>query len=224
MVYALGIDSKNNIYIGGYFFDTCVWNGTTLTVLEDSQGNKLNQIVNAIMVDPQDNVYFGGSIGDFGTITNVHNLITFNTVSKIWNPVNDKNNQGLNGQCCSIVYDSKINSVIVGGSFSNLTDDTLILNNVGRYSLTDKKWYSLGNGVKDYVLSIVMDVGGNLFIGGYFQNGIVEYTNDFINILWKTGKFGTLTNINKSITVYTNNKNEKYLGFTQTQNNVISNF
>jgi hypothetical protein len=103
--------------------------------------------------------------------------------------------------------------VLAGGIFNcltNGTDNGLILNNVATWN--GNEWKNLGNGVNgNNIESFEITANNDLFIGGnilgsknVWTNGIVIYTNNYINLFYKKKLLYTLTNFNKSITISVN--------------------
>ena len=119
-IYALAITQNDLIYIGGYFgFNVSVLNTKTnvWTELEDANSNKLSQIINTITIDERtQNPIFGGAIGDFGSedypITNVHNVVKFDTKTSTWIPITSSNGFGLDSQCFKLYYNNIIASSV----------------------------------------------------------------------------------------------------------------
>ncbi len=74
------------------------------------------------------------------------------------------------------------------------------------------EWKNIGFGINgNYVESFQVNNGGEIFIGGnifgsqnVWANGLVIYTNDYINLFFKDKLLYTLTNFNKSITISVN--------------------
>lgn len=211
-IYAMGIDKLDNIYIGGYFFPVSVYNSMGWSILKNNNGEELSQIINTIIIDPNtNNPIFGGIIGNFGTITNVFNVIKFDLSNNTWFPLNNSNGFGLNAQCNVLVYDKYNNRIIAGGSFSGLTDDGITSDNtlslIASYDGTN--WSPISNGINgSYVQTIGILNKGTTLIGGFingskniYSNGLVIYTNNYVNIWWKKNLLYTLTDFNNKVTI-----------------------
>ena len=239
-VYALAFDGNEYLYAGGYFITVSKYNinTNTWTELADSNGLTLSQLVNTMIIGPDGNLYLGGTIGTNDSsfpIPNTYNVIKYVFGTQTWVPINNSNNAGLNAQCFSLNFDSDGN-LYAGGYFSGLFNtltgnESLILNYVAKYSLGE--WTGLGNGVTgNNVQSIAFSpLDSSVFVGGDFYQagnkyiyGITNYTNNFINLVWKNKSMGILTNLDPTTVVYTNNKLVKYIGFTQQINNLVSNY
>ena len=98
-------------------------------------------------------------------------------------------------------------------SFSKLTNgitDGLLLNHVAKWNGVE--WENIGFGINgNYVESFEVNKRGEIFIGGpifgsqnVWANGLIIYTNDYINLFFKDKLLYTLTNFNKTITISVN--------------------
>ncbi len=222
-IYSLAVDSTNKIYIGGYNnlpasvldYNTSVW-----TILKDSQNNIMDQVANSLVIEPTTlNPVFSGSIGDFGTVTQVHNVIQFDLATSTWIPLNNPDGYGLDNQCYTLKYDEINNKIIAGGSFSYLTnggDKIIPLNRVATWD--GKFWSPLGSGINGsnvesfaFLPDKSLCIGGNILgSNNLWSNALVVYTNDYVNIVYKNDILYTLTNLDRSITISTNCK-DKYV-------------
>lgn len=232
---SIASDSNANLYVGGYNIPVSKWDGTNWTILQDSSGNILNQIVNTMEISPDSNLYIGGTFGTTVSfnIPDTNNLVKFVLNTNTWVPINNSSGAGLNGQCYKLIFDQDSN-LYVGGFFSNLTDDSLVLNGITKYILATSTFEALGSGIPQGVESLgISPIDSTLWIGGNFYQasnqyiyGITNYTNDFINLIWKNNNMGILTKLNPSTIVYTNNDplTSKYIGFNQAPINLISNY
>ncbi len=221
-IYGLDIDSKNNIYVGGFNLPVSVLNmaDNIWTILTDSNSNILDQIVNTVVINQQTgNPVFGGSFGNFGTVTGVFNAIEFNLSTNTWVSLNNPDGFGLDAQCFKLFYDKTNKRIIAGGIFDRLTngtEDNTVLNKVAVWDGT--YWRPLGSGINgNYVESFGILPDNTLFIGGnilgtnnIWSNGLVIYTNNYVNIWRKDKLIYTLTNFEKSITI-SNNCDSQYI-------------
>jgi hypothetical protein len=215
-VFAIDIDTHDNIYIGGPYFPASVydWNNQKWNKLVDNDSNDLTQIINTIVINPiTSNPVFGGTIQNFGSYTNVFNVIEFDVTNKTWNPLTNTDGFGLDSQCLSLFYNKTNNQLYAGGIFYKLTngiEDGLILNHIAVWNGIE--WKNVGNGVNgNYVESFEFNQNNELFIGGFifgsknvWSNGLVIYTNNYINLFFKEKLLYILTNFNKSITISVN--------------------
>ncbi len=215
-IYALAIDKNDLIYIGGYFLQASVLNTNTgiWTTLVDSNLNKLNQIVNTIIINKiTQNPIFGGIIRNFGSISGVYNVIEFNLITNTWLPLTNSNGYGLNAQCYKLFYNHLNNQIIAGGFFSGLTNGINSDSSLSRIATWDGvMWKPISVGINgDYVETFELLPDNTLFIGGNFfgsnnlwSTSLVIYTPNYINIYKKKNILYTLTNFNKSITISNN--------------------
>jgi hypothetical protein len=212
-IYALAIDKNDLIYIGGYYLQASVLNTNTgiWTTLMDNASNKLEQIINTIIINKiTQNPIFGGRIDNFGSISGVYNVIEFNVVSNTWLPLTNSNGYGLDNQCYKLFYNYINNQIIAGGFFSGLTNGTNSDTSLSRIATWNGvTWNPINVGINgDYVESFELLPDNTLFIGGrilgsnnLWSNGLVIYTSNYINICKKKDILYTLTNFNKSITI-----------------------
>jgi hypothetical protein len=226
-VRALAIDSSNNIYAGGDLnYPVSKFNGTNWVSLQDLSGNKLTNYIGSMAIKGN-NLYIGGLFENIGSIFAI-NLVMFNILDSTWNPILDLNGAGVNEQVLSI-YINPDNSLYLAGNFVNLSDNSLIINHVAKFNGTN--FVQLQSGLNDYCTTIIPDpVNKTLFIGGRFTKagtkniiGLTNYSNDYINLFWKSNIMYTLDNFNKSIIIYSSNNNNQYIGFYQNQNNLVTN-
>jgi hypothetical protein len=231
-IYASAIDKSDNIYVGGYYgtpVSVYNWSSKLWSVLADKDSNILSQTVNAVLINPiTSNPIFGGIIENFGspTITNVFNVVEFDINTNTWIPLTNSDGYGLDSQCNVLFYDKINERMIAGGSFEYLTNNTTngqILNLVASWDFDKKEWTNLGSGITgNYVEALEISSSNELFIGGFiggsknvWSNGIVIYTNNYVDLFFKNDLLYTLTNFRKSITISIN-KCLKYI-FSQKQ-------
>ena len=212
-IYALAIDNNDLIYIGGYYLQVSVLNTSTgiWTILMDSASNILEQIINTIIIHKvTNNPIFGGRIENFGSISEVYNVIEFNVVSNTWLPLTNLNGYGLNDQCYKLFYNYINNQIIAGGFFSGLTNGTISDRSLSRVAVWDGvKWNPISVGINgENVQSFELLADNTLFIGGdilgsnnLWSIGLVIYTPNYINICEKDNILYKLTNFNNSITI-----------------------
>lgn len=194
---ALAIDKNDLIYIGGFNLQASVLNTSTgiWTTLMDSALNKLEQIINTIIINKiTQNPIFGGTIENFGSISGVYNVIEFNVVTNTWLPLTNSNGYGLNSQCYKLFYNYINNQIIAGGFFNGLTNGTISDTSLSRIATWNGvTWNPINVGINgDYVESLELLPDNTLFIGGsiigsnnLLSRGLVIYTPNYINICKK---------------------------------------
>ena len=143
MVYAIAIDSSNNVYVGGLFTNVS-WTGTSVTsinaryivmlkplnagtanawsALTGVNGNGTNNLVSTIAIDSSNNVYVGGtftSVNVGGTTVSVNHVARWNPLNTgtltAWSALTGTNGNGTNSNVNSIAI--KDNTIYLGGSF-----------------------------------------------------------------------------------------------------------
>lgn len=91
------------------------------------------------------------------------------------NPYVGLANGGLNTyNYTSIVMAKSGNYLYVGGSFSATNDNSITLNNIGKYDVINNTWSQLtNNGLNGRVTALTFDSTGRyLFVGGYFSDTV----------------------------------------------------
>jgi len=138
-VYAIAVDAKDNVYIGGGFTEPAKY-----IVKYDKEksgfvdiGAQMDKPVLALETDSKGSVYAGG---DFTTSASGSPYIA--KYSGAWLPIEPK----VNGPVYDIAIDSG-DVVYVGGDFSFIGDDSRRCNNIAKYDPDDKEWLSMGYGV-----------------------------------------------------------------------------
>jgi len=165
-VYAIAVDSSNNVYIGGNFSFTISSGGTTKNIIKwnpttsklTALGTGMDYSVYALAVDSADNLYAGGTFYQAGSVSASH-------VAK-WDPVKAQ----WNALGTSPFYDTvnalavdKFNNLYAGDADGNI------------YKWDGKTWSKLGTADTDsYSAEInalaVDSTGKNLYVGGDFTN------------------------------------------------------
>jgi hypothetical protein len=120
----------------------------------------INNIVYAIAIAPNGDIYIGGRFTMIGTAT-------FNRVARwdgsTWQRLSNGNNNGVNNIVWSLTFDSTGN-LIAGGQFT--TAGGVTANRVARWNGTN--WSALGTGVNNTVYALASDGLGNVYAGGQF--------------------------------------------------------
>ena len=131
-----------------------------------------------------DDLYIGGNftrVGDKNDICSVNYVAKYCLKTKKWNDMNG----GVNNIVQSLYYDTNAEVLYVGGSFTNISNDSLILNHIAKYIPKESKWCSL----ESYFDNMNIDIESNkektgvdgickvlsiddksLFIAGNFKN------------------------------------------------------
>jgi hypothetical protein len=173
-------DNTNYFYVKG-----SSGNSTTKTPTFFSIGSAS---VNASAIDSKGNVYVG--LNSANIVNNINGYKTQNGLftplnyvamwnGSTWSPLG----LGLNGVVYSVAIDSNDN-VYFGGSFSALSDSSLILSNIAKWTPSTSTWSALGtganNGVNKDVTAIAIDSNNDVYAGGSFtfiNDGVTITTN-----------------------------------------------
>ncbi|MCL4489188.1 MAG: hypothetical protein M1570_13810 [Chloroflexi bacterium] len=193
-VYALAVDSSNNIYAGGVFDHLCgdatcgslaapmnrvaKWNPAGSGAWSPLGYGVNQRFVLALAVDTRNNLYVAGDFqflcGDAACTSNGAQV---NNIAK-WNPTGAGSWSSLGNGSGNVVEALAIdsnNQVFVGGSFTKLCGETAcsgpgtLANYIAKWNPTGAgSWSTLGSGTNDYVLSLAVRAG-TLYAGGRFD-------------------------------------------------------
>ena len=185
IVFALAVDSNNNLYAGGRF--TAIFGGTinTLNCVARSAGGTgnwstigsssgLNNDVLALTVDSAGNLYAGGQFtAIFGGTANTLNRIARSAGGTgNWSTIGSSSGGGFDGTVNAVVTDSN-NNLYAGGSFTAIFGGTInTLNRVAKSVGGTGNWTTMspgsGSGFDNIVYTLEIDTLGNLYAGGSF--------------------------------------------------------
>jgi hypothetical protein len=185
-VRTVAVLNNGDIVVGGSFTDLgedsrmdyiARWDGTHWLPLGESS---LNGSVNALAVDGNGDLYVGGAF--FNVNNNGMVLSEADSIAKWdganWSALgsNGAGNGSLNNSVVTVAVDGN-GHLFVGGAFTNVNNNGMVLGEadyVAEWDGTD--WLSLGsNGTGNgslniYVMALVLDGSGNLYVGGQFTN------------------------------------------------------
>jgi hypothetical protein len=180
-VYALAIDSNNNVYAGGQFYfsgsvynlnQIAKWNGTTWSALGLGVANghietipeppAYTTSVNALAVDSNDNLYVGGDFATAGGV-NVNHIAKWN--GTVWSSLGG----GIScAGCYPKVYAFSVdsnNNVYAAGDFT--TAGGISTNRIAKWSGT--AWEALSTGMNGDVSELAVDSNDTVYAaGGHF--------------------------------------------------------
>ena len=193
-VYAITIDSSDNVYVGGsfaeipdYASDTSIvayniakWTPSTSTwsVLGTSSANGTNSTVYTIAID-SNNVFVGGNftlVNYTGPVPNTNTGTSANYIARwsgsAWNAFGTNASNGTNGEVKSIAI-SSTNTLYVGGTFTTISFNGTNTTANRIASFTNGAWSVLGtsisqNGTNNSVNAIIIDKNNNVYVGGGF--------------------------------------------------------
>ena len=230
-VYAIAIDSNNNIYVGGLFSyvnytgsatgstvanNIAKWSGSSWTTLgtgTTSTGNGTNAIVYALAIDSSNNVYVGGNF------TSVYNNATTSAYyiakwsGSSWTTLGTgttSTGNGTNGAVFALAIDSN-NNVYVGGSFTIVDSSSSIIfaNFIALWN--NVNWTSIGGPNNGYINGLSSSFSTNkrsltLYNNNIYVNGYKLYS-DYINISYNNNIVAQLYLNGQSVNVYASNNN-----------------
>ncbi|QKG79121.1 T9SS type B sorting domain-containing protein [Tenuifilum thalassicum] len=162
-VYSL-CKSGSSIYAGGSFTlinntpvaNIALYNGSLWNKLGVTD-NGMNAAVNAIAIDNNGNVIYGGEFTS--AKGNLRKFVTIWDGTSFLDLIG-----GLNGKINAICVNATDNKIYVGGSFS--IAGSVSANNIAVWN--GSSWQALGSGLNGDVLALKLDESGNLLVGGDF--------------------------------------------------------
>lgn len=181
-VYALAVDSSDNLYIGGYFVNVngdanadwvVKWNTSSQTW--SALGTSVNSIVYALALDPSGNLYVGGVFNTAGTCTtNCVHVAKWNGTT--WSALST----GIPSLVSSLTVDPSGN-LYLGGTFNTAGTCTPNCRSIAKWNGTT--WSPLGTGAYlakyPYVNALTYG-GGNLYAGGTFDMMNGDTNNNYV--------------------------------------------
>ena len=191
-VFAIAIDSLNNVYAGGYFtsaggapanYIAKYAPSTNIWTPLGTGTNGTNAIVHAIAIDSLDNVYVGGDFTSAGG-NPAYRIAIWDAINSTWTPLGS----GTNSAVRSIAIDSSNNYVYVGGDFTSAGGASA--NHIAIWN--GSTWTTLGTGTNNVVRSIAINSSNNyVYAGGDFTSAGGASANrianwDAINSTWTT--------------------------------------
>jgi len=160
-VYALAVDSSNNLIAGGHFAkaggnsanNIAKWNGSSWSPL----GTGIFPDVEALAFDSHDQLIAAGRILTAGG-NYASNIAKWNGTT--WSALGS----GTSGPVFALTLDSSDN-VTAGGVFD--TAGGVGVSNIGKWNGT--LWSAYGSGMNAYVKAFAVDSSYNLYAGGWFK-------------------------------------------------------
>ncbi|MDO7854265.1 T9SS type A sorting domain-containing protein [Hymenobacter convexus] len=171
-VFALAVAGNGDVYAGGYFVQaggapTCRvarWNGTAWTSLGTGAGNAAGDVVRALAVTGNGDVYAGGFFTQADGVP-ANSIVRWN--GSVWNPLGAGADKGMNNDVSALAVAGN-GDVYVGGFFTQVGGTPA--NYIARWNGT--AWTSLGtgagNGVNNGVRALAVASNGDVYAGGYF--------------------------------------------------------
>lgn len=169
-VFAVTIDEKEQIFVGGHFSNAgglpanyiAMWDGSSWFTWMEGSETGMNNIVSALAVDHNGDLYAGGYFTSAGEVPANH---VARWDGKEWKTLAD----GVNAAVHTLALDNN-GGLYAGGDFTAAGD--IAANYIARWDGTT--WSALGDGVgeEDYipqVRALVVDHQGFLYAGGDFS-------------------------------------------------------
>ena len=187
-VYALTIDSSNNIYVGGNITSV---DGTTINRIAkcaisssaytwSNKGDSTvsgNSIINDLAVDSYGNIFAAGNI----------NLLKLYATGGNWSV------QSSSTYINALKIDSN-NNVYVGGTFTNISTLTSA-NYIAKIKSSSDSWSKLNTGLDNPVQTLAIDQSDNIYAGGDFTTAggtTVNYVAKWTPTSDTSGSWSTL--------------------------------
>jgi hypothetical protein len=187
-VYALALDTNNDLYVGGNFTSICTtpdcasripahniarWNRDSQTWVQLVAGganNGVNAAVRTLVWDgpPRNVLYVGGDLTSAGGV-NANRIAKWDPKANSWARLNF----GLSGTVRALTLDGTSNHLYVGGDFvgacvSMICSSPTPLNYVARWD--GAAWSALESGVSSSIYALALDTDHNLYAGGDFSS------------------------------------------------------
>jgi trimeric autotransporter adhesin len=171
-IYALAVAGNGDVYVGGAFTQVggvpvnrvAKWNGVAWSALGTGASNGFNEVVFALAVAGNGDIYAGGGFTQVGGVT-VNNVARWNGTS--WSALGTGAGNGVDGTVYALAMAGN-GSVYVGGYFNRA--GTGVANNIALWNGT--AWSPLmtgmGNGVDRPVYALAMAGNGDIYAGGDF--------------------------------------------------------
>jgi len=222
---AMSVDSSCNLYVGSVganVYDStgtvslngvASWSPSTQRWyrLGTTISNGLDGSCNAIALDSSNNrLYVGGNFKKANDSSNTDlstNCVAYWDISNsVWKTLGGTSatQNGLDGSCNALVFDSSRNRLYVGGNFKKVSDSSKSdqsANYVVYWDVLNSLWGQMGGststttGVDGSVNALAFDSNRNLFVGGVFANARSTSGDISANkaIIWSTSnKWTTL--------------------------------
>ncbi len=166
-VYALALDTDENLYAGGWFTtasgvtvnNIAKWDGNAWSALGSGVSGVTATWVLALACDSSGNLYAGGDFSAAGTVA-ANNIAKWG--GNAWSALGLAT-LSLNGYVCALALDSSGN-LYAGGAFTRA--GRVSANNIAKWN--GSSWSALGSGVAGQVNALAFDSSGDLYVGGEF--------------------------------------------------------
>ena len=216
---AVAVTANGTVYAGGWFSQAggaaanrvARWDGTAWYPLGTGAANGVNDVVSALVLTPNGELYAGGSFTLAGGAA--ANYVARWT-GTAWRPLATGTANGLNGQVEALAA-TPAGDVYVGGHFTQAGGTPVSY--VARWA--GNTWSALGAGVDGFVRTLAVAPGGEVLAGGTFlstsgltANGIARWNGTAWSNLG-TGTTNGLSQLTGGVeAVAVTNSGEVYIG------------
>ena len=222
----IAIDSENNVFVLGYFYNNSKGAYDRILVKYDNNGKILwNRTfdydavgINALGIDSSDNIFI---VGDYYNTSNDTTDILVNKYNSSGNLEWEEIWSGPEWDCAyGVCFDDMNNIYVVGNteSFDIFGDAVVLKYNSSGYLKWNKTW---GGSDTDFAFDIQIDHEENLYFTGYTSSFGIETANTFLvkfnssgHFLWNKTWGTSLVSIGTSLTIDSSN-NIFITGYTQ---------
>jgi len=173
----LATDSAGQLYVAGLFPNAegqlrpavARWNAVSQSW--DILGSSMNSGIRALATDAMGNVYASGWFTTAGGI-DANRIARWNTSAERWEALGT----GISDGVVDAIAVDAAGNVTVGGDFSLTGPDyPQPIQNIARWNVGAGTWTPMGGGRGDDVLSLSVDLAGNVYVGGRFRNRIARW-------------------------------------------------
>ena len=197
---------SNTIFVGGAWStitqnlnNVFAYNATTgrINTLGIDVSNGTSGNVTAMVLDPSNNLYVGGSFVNTydgsNTLAYVANSVAkWNVGTSSWSLLGNAVGYGVSGAgVYSLVYDGSNGQVYVGGNITSVNSSGVAVNNVAKWNVASGTWSVLGNvtGNGVYIAPTDQTTFINSLVNITAQSGLNNYALNHLKIT------GSLTNV-----------------------------
>ncbi|MDM8539796.1 GEVED domain-containing protein [Desulfococcaceae bacterium HSG9] len=182
VVYALAVDSSDNLYVGGIFTSAGTGTGqiTVNSLARMTPGGTWQDIgqvtggggkVFALALDSADNLFVGGDFAAAGPGPGT----TMDSIAKMdstggWHDIKDVTA----GKSVRALAFDKADNLYIGGSFTGVNAEALPATGIAKMTAAGV-WSNIGN-MGATVVALAFDKAGNLYAGGTFTSVTVDTT------------------------------------------------
>lgn len=238
--------SGNYLYVGGNFMQTkdgsvtgfnkiarySIGNGSFEEIQAGTwsplPGGGVNREVYSLAVFGNE-MYVGGEYNfevSSGAPTNLNSIARYNLNTNTWSSLTGN---GLNGPVNDLLISG--NTLFVAGTFSETYDSSIMnINCLARYDMVANTWSPLAHNGLNGTVNVVVMVGDELYVGGFFgttADSMIPNLNNIARYNLTTNIWFSLTGngLNSSVNSLAVSGSNIFVGgtFTQTANGIVTN-